>query len=128
MNTPSMDQDAVLAALAQMRLRLLDLTGRNRLLNFKHPAGKSLQFVEGQPAAIFQKLVNGDNRSSITILGLPEPSRKDWIELNGRLCRPDPRDWAHKQGIPTSYELPGSAGDTVSYNVRALLYPTRRSC
>lgn len=33
-------------ALAQLRLKLLDLTGRNRLINFKHTPGKSLQFVE----------------------------------------------------------------------------------
>ena len=40
------------SALEQLRLKLLDLTGRNRLINFKHTAGKSLQFVEGHPAAI----------------------------------------------------------------------------
>jgi len=33
------------AALNELRLRLLDLTGRNRLVNFRHSAGKSLQFV-----------------------------------------------------------------------------------
>ena len=43
------------SALEQLRLKLLDLTGRNRLINFKHTAGKSLQFVEGHPAAIYQR-------------------------------------------------------------------------
>jgi hypothetical protein len=36
-------------ALAKLRLRLLDLTSRNRLLNFKHSPGKSLQFVHSVP-------------------------------------------------------------------------------
>jgi hypothetical protein len=95
-----MDQNAVLNALAQMRLTLLDLTGRNRLLNFKHPIGKSLQFVEGQPAAIFQRLVETDGRSPIAILGLPEPLRKDWIERNGRFLQPEAREWARERNVP----------------------------
>jgi hypothetical protein len=116
------DRSALLGALAQLRLRLLDLSGRNRLLNFRHTAGRSLQFSEGPPSAIYQRLVETAYRSSISILGLPEPAREDWVERNGRLSRPDPRDWAREQGIPTSYDLPVPARETGS-NVRALLYP-----
>ena len=36
------------SALTQLRLKLLDLTGRNGLINSKHTAGKPLQFFEGQ--------------------------------------------------------------------------------
>ena len=77
------DESPLSRALAQLRLRLLDLTGRNRLLNFRHTAGKSLQFVEGQPKDIYNKLVESNTRSSILINGLPEPTRKDWVERNG---------------------------------------------
>jgi len=63
------------SALGQLRLKLLDLTGRNRLINFKHTAGKSLQFVEGHPAAIYQKLVEANSKASISVLGLPEAPR-----------------------------------------------------
>lgn len=69
---PPREASALEVALGQMRLRLLDLTGRNRLLNFRHTAGKSLQFVEGHLATIYDKLVEGTNRASISILGLPE--------------------------------------------------------
>jgi len=96
------DQSSLQEALAQLRLRLLDPTRRNRLLNFKHTPGKSLQFVEGQPAAIYQKLIDGNNKPSTIILGLPEPARTDWVERNGRLFRPEPRDWARQQEIPTN--------------------------
>lgn len=115
--------DGLSSALAQLRLKLLDLTGRNKLINFKHTAGKSLQFIEGQPSDIYKKLVEANAKSTISILGLPEPTKRDWIERNGRLSRPDPRDWANDQGIYTRYELPELDENIDEQpNVRALLY------
>ena len=116
------DRSALLGALEQLRLRLLDLSGRNRLLNFRHTAGRALQFSEGQPSAVYQRLVEGANRPSIAILGLPEPPREGWIERNGRLSRPDPVQWAQGQGIPTNYDLPDAGKHSSGANVRALLY------
>ena len=107
----------------QLRLKLLDLTGRNRLINFKHTAGKSLQFVEGHPAAIYQKLVEANNKANISVLGLPEPARRDWVERNGRLQRPEPREWAKSVGVSTSYDISGEGEDSDESNVRALMYP-----
>lgn len=111
------------SALEQLRLKLLDLTGRNRLINFKHTAGKSLQFVEGHPAAIYQKLVEANNKASISVLGLPEPARRDWVERNGRLQRPEPREWAKSAGVSTGYDISGAGEDSDESNVRALMYP-----
>ena len=111
------------SALEQLRLKLLDLTGRNRLINFKHTAGKSLQFVEGHPAAIYQKLVEANNKATINVLGLPEPTRRDWVERNGRLQRPEPRDWAKSAGVSTGYDISGEGDDSDESNVRALMYP-----
>lgn len=111
------------SALEQLRLKLLDLTGRNRLINFKHTAGKSLQFVEGHPAAICQKLVEANNKATISVLGLPEPARRDWVERNGRLQRPEPRDWAKSAGVSTGYDISGEGDDSDESNVRALMYP-----
>ncbi len=113
----------LISALEQLRLKLLDLTGRNRLINFKHTAGKSLQFAEGHPAAIYQKLVEANNKTNISILGLPEPSRSDWVERNGRRQRPEPRDWARFEGLPTSYDIAGLGENSTESNVRALMYP-----
>lgn len=110
-------------ALDQLRLKLLDLTGRNRLINFKHAPGKSLQFVEGHPSAIYQKLVEASNKPSISILGLPEPARKDWVDRNGRLQRPEPRDWAKSVGVSTGYDISGAGEESDESNVRALMYP-----
>jgi transcription elongation GreA/GreB family factor len=111
------------SALEQLRLKLLDLTGRNRLINFKHTAGKSLQFVEGHPAAIYQKLVEANNKANISVLGLPEPARRDWVDRNGRLQRPEPREWAKSVGVSTGYDISGAGEDSDESNVRALMYP-----
>jgi len=111
------------SALEQLRLKLLDLTGRNRLINFKHTAGKSLQFVEGHPAAIYQKLVEANTKATISVLGLPEPARRDWVDRNGRLQRPEPREWAKSVGVPTGYDLSDAGEESDESDVRALMYP-----
>lgn len=98
-------------ALNELRLRLLDLTGRNRLINYKHSAGKSLQFVHTSIDGTFRRLL-GDQNNKVTISPLPEPERSDWVSRGGRLGRPDPKDYALKVGINPSYELnpPTGAG------------------
>jgi very-short-patch-repair endonuclease len=114
-------RSALRAALEQLRLKLLDLTGRNRLLNFKHTSGRSLQSVEGRPQAIYERLVAGTARTSITIGGVPEPHRSDWPLRDGRYVRPDASEWAAIQRLSTSYELPTGGGGEAAF--RALLYP-----
>jgi hypothetical protein len=118
---PGRERGLLEAALAQLRLKLLDLTGRNRLLNFKHTAGRSLQFVEGAPIALYERLVEGNNRPTVAIQGLPEPERREWAERNGRLARPDPREWAQRNGVSTGYDLPEGADQPANY-VRTLFY------
>lgn len=110
MTTANLDSFALTSALEQLRLKLLDLTGQNRLINFNHTAGKSLQFIERHPAAIYQQLVGSNNKASINIPGLPEPSRGDWVERNGRLQKPEPWEWAKSRSTPTSYDIPGVGG------------------
>lgn len=107
----------IASAMAQLRLNLLDLTARNRLINFKHATGKSLQFVEGNPAIVFQKLVESTSRT-VSIMSLPEPSPRDWTIRNGRNQKPDQKEWAKANDISTTYDL----SDANESNVRALMY------
>src|SRR5690349_12823609 len=78
-------------ALRQLRLRLLDLTARNRLLNFKPSKGKSLQFVETLPNAAYQRLLDS---KSCTFLPIPDPTPGDYDIQDNRRIKPDVRDRA----------------------------------
>ena len=82
-------------ALERLRARLLDLTRQNRLLHFRHPKGRSLQFVNVDIEAAFRRLANGDN---CALLWVPESHRTDYAPGP----RPEARQWAmdyHKWDI-----------------------------
>ena len=108
-------------ALRQLRTKLLDLSGRNRLLNFKHTPGRSLQSVEGDLQAIYDRLMETAGRTSMLIRGVPEPPRSEWVLRDGRRAPPEITQWAADQKIPTSHELPENGGGEATF--RALLYP-----
>lgn len=91
-------------ALGELRLKLLDLTGRNRLINFKHTAGRSIQFVNVNLEAVYGRLT-GNTGSACQITYLPDPPRADWVIVNGRTTRSDPKQYAQQIGVDSSYEL-----------------------
>ena len=112
-------------ALRQLRLRLLDLSSRNRLLSFKHSVGKSLQFVHSSPEAVYRRLVESSAR--VNVAPVPEPDRSSWVTRNGRLGKPDVRDYAKTVGIDSSHDLePLATGAPVAAangsQIRALYY------
>ncbi len=109
-------------ALKKLRLKLLDLTGRNRLINFKHTKGKSLQFVEGNLHSVFQKLVNGTATAQVNIVGLPEPLKSDVLERDGRMLRPQELDWARSHDISTSYDIAQTLASKRDAGLRAFMY------
>lgn len=90
-------------ALEQLRLRLLDLTGRNRLLNFKHTAGKSLPLVPTNLDDAFRRLVGGQ-AAKVTIQSVPDPAREDWVERNGRVAKPEAKEYAIRLGLNVQME------------------------
>ena len=56
--------------LEKIRTRLLDLTARNKLLNFRHPKTSCLRFVDTTLDAVFQHLVEGN---TLALEAVPEP-------------------------------------------------------
>ena len=46
---------AIETQLEEMRRHLLDLTGRNRLLNFRHSPGRAIPFIEANLAGAFDR-------------------------------------------------------------------------
>ena len=112
--------------LNSLRLRLLDLTGRNRLVNFKHTAGRSLQFIHSNLDATFKR-ITADTTRKVSILPLADPDRSEWERQNGRLFRPEPKDYALKLGINPSYDLgreaqKGSSPPASGTQIRTLFY------
>ncbi len=108
------------SGLETIRRRLLDPSNRNRLLNFRHrDRSKSmLRVVDEVPDHVFSVLLDG---KSMRFRPVPQPRRQDWV-LDGpegsgdnghtprayqapRLKPPTAREFAEKNGIPTSFDL-----------------------
>ena len=83
------------AGLEKIRTRLLDLTSRNRLLNFRHSSASSLRVVGVDPNIIFRRLTEGEK---LVFLPVPEPDRN---------VEPKPSAVDHAKAIewPTSFDL-----------------------
>ena len=107
-------------AIEKLRARLLDLSTRNRFLNFKHPRGKCIQFAGNlELNLVFEKLMD---EKKITIQYVKEP---DLLNYGGK--RPEARDHAENLGISTSYEAPrgiNSKSNIKTLILQALFYPT----
>ena len=101
--------------LNDLRNKHLDLTGRNRLLNYRHTAKSSLRIVDEAPNQLWKKLLdNGELRFE----PVPEPTKKELInngyleieEWSGTTKQlkedPDAKEWAAHRGIETSWDVP----------------------
>ena len=108
-------------ALTKLRTRLLDLSMRNRLLNYRLPKGRSLQFT-GNPDLdqIYEHLQDG---KSVALAYVPDPPPHTYEA--GK--KPEARQYAKAVGISTSVDIVAPAQQAASTRVRALqtlFYPT----
>ncbi|SMF94309.1 AAA domain-containing protein [Methylomagnum ishizawai] len=86
-------------ALQKVRAKLLDLSSRNRLLNYRHPRGKSIQFIDAPNLdLVYVKLIDG---KGIRLLPVPEPLPEEYENK-----RPDPKIHAATLGIKVDVEFP----------------------
>ncbi|MDB4401580.1 DUF4011 domain-containing protein, partial [bacterium] len=119
--------------IAELRQRLLDLTSRNQLLNYRHPTGSSIRVVDELPDQVATALGSG---GKFTLEPVPRPSDKELHEAGyikvdpetgTEVSRTEPKseEWARVKGIQTDYELPsGSAGKRHEDNkLQTLLFP-----
>jgi Protein of unknown function (DUF4011) len=117
--------------LKQLRRRLLDLTARNRLLNFRHSQTKTAQIVDAVWNAVYRKLLDG---RTLTFVPVPDPNPTEY-EGENRRQKPELREYAKKLGIGTSYELSANRNNLPAVGneglkLRVLAYPedTERLC
>ena len=94
---------SVTEVLRRLRHRLLDLTARNRLLNFKVTAGKALPLVPSRLDDTYRRLI-GANPASVQLVPVPDPSREDWVVKQGRLVKPEPKEHALRLGLNIEFE------------------------
>ena len=108
-------------ALKRLRTRLLDLSMRNRLLNYRHPKGRAVQFINDPDLdLLFDRLEEG---KVATLAHVPDPplSRYD----DGK--KPEVRTYAGELGIGTAVEFQGAKANG-NYRrmpgLQVLQYPT----
>lgn len=101
-------------SLEAIRKRLLDLTGRNSLLNYRHPKTSCVRLVDELPDQIYEVL---QDKKSFTFMPVAEPTEKDLIkagfikvdiEKKQKVIieYPSAEKWAKIIGIATAYDLP----------------------
>lgn len=101
--------------LERLRARLLDLTARNRLLNFSHKGRGNIRFIDELPDQLHEMLLS---EAELRFLAVPEPTH-DELVAEGYIqvdqprrqeirLKPDPsaEEWAKVKGFHTSFELP----------------------
>src|SRR5262249_2716069 len=116
--------------LERIRLRLLDLTNRNRLLNFRHPKTSSLRVVDELPDQLFERLRDG---GELVFRPVPRPPQQDpRIEEDQPTAHsPTAKEYAESLGIAPSFELPlpkatpgaNSRERHTDNEIQTLLYP-----
>lgn len=131
------DDNLELITLENLRKRLLDLTTRNRLINFKHSKGSSLRIIDELPDQLVETLLAD---KEMRFLPVPEPTREQLIKAgyievdqnNGQevILKKDPgaEEWAQWLGMESSYEVPTlSSGKPSSKHadkaIQTLLFP-----
>jgi hypothetical protein len=106
-------------ALERLRTRLLDLSIRNRLLNYRHPKGRSIQFVDRPDLdLLFDRLK--EEGKAVSVLPVPDPPTEEYEQ--GK--KPEARRYAAQLGMDTAVEFfPGAVQSTRNASLRALMYP-----
>lgn len=109
----------VAEAIERLRTRLLDLSSRNRLLNYRHPKGRSIQIADNPSLnLVFDRLIES---KAVPFKYVPEP---DPDSYEGK--RPEAKLQAVRLGISTSLEFPpnpeGANGHRL-HGIQTLLYP-----
>jgi transcription elongation GreA/GreB family factor/energy-coupling factor transporter ATP-binding protein EcfA2 len=109
-------------AIERMQSKLLDLSSRNRLINFDLNRKNVLRFVDAPLSDIYERLVEPNQKKGLLIAGLPDPSRRDWIDQDGKKQRPSELDWARSNGISVSYDNPLTKPGNTKRKLQTLIY------
>ncbi len=134
---PEPEANFAFASLAAVRNKLLDLSARNPLLNYRHPQAGCVRVIDELPDQIFRCLCVG---KAFHFVPVPDPTQQELIdegylqvdaEAGLQELKPYPTalQWATHLGLDVSFELPeAKTGSGKSkhqdLNIQTLLYAT----
>jgi very-short-patch-repair endonuclease len=102
----------VAGSIEKIRRRLLDLSNRNRLLNFRHTRKSSLRLVHEVPDGCFSVLLDGGEYVFRPVPRPPKRARAGVIAEGAAApdgAQPAATEYARILGIDTSFDLPDTA-------------------
>ena len=138
-DVPAVDDanNLISEVLESLRRRLLDLTARNRLLNFRHTRTSCIRVIDELPDQLKQLLA--DDEKEMRFLPVPDPTRRQLIEAGhietdpetGKekvVHQPDAKEWAEYLGLHSKYECPeASSGEDEEKHsdnaIQTMLFP-----
>jgi|GEM_PF-5697003 len=83
--TNSIGASSFFSSLEDQRLKLLDLSNRNSLLNYKFPQKGCVKLIDELPNQIFEFL---SEKQAFTFIPVPEPSEKELLEQGFIIINP----------------------------------------
>ena len=95
--------EQVRAGIEQIRLRLLDLTGRNRLISFRHTKS-TLRVIDADLEGVHGALIAG---KQLPFLPVPEPTK---VEIAAYGEKPSAREYAEALDWGVSFDLQQNIG------------------
>lgn len=131
---PAMDDVSFKTAesLNEIRKKLLDLSRRNTLLNYKHPTNRAIRVADEMPDQLFSELMAGkafvfEPLPRVPLLDEAMPARvRTFLEALPDPRRPSVQEWAKFHNINPSYELPAPGSSEKRHrdlSIQTLLYP-----
>jgi len=130
---------STITQLENLRNRLLDLTNRNKLLNFKHTKSASIRIIDELPDQLVETLLAD---KAMKFISIPDPTESELIaagylkydEENDELIKvneyPSAEAWAKYIGLDTRYEVPTLNPDSdetpdrhTDFNIQTLFFP-----
>ncbi|MCP3679757.1 MAG: DUF4011 domain-containing protein [Gammaproteobacteria bacterium] len=122
-----------------VRKKLLDLTSRNTLLNYKHPKASCVRIIDNSLDHIMKIFQAGD---SFTCIPVPEPTERELIEAGyikidertrekKTLVSPKAAEWVEHLGLSSTYDLTTKLASKDSknkyqeVNLQTLYYPAK---
>ena len=138
MEQESTSKASALKALESLRMRLLDLSARNQLINFRHANKRCLRIIDELPNQLVETLLSD---TEARFLPIPEPTEEELIKAgylkvddeSQQVIRvkehPIAEQWAQYLDFATSYEVPKSAVEDSNKHsdtaIQTLLYPSQ---